>query len=127
MSIETIGEKYKSKIINLRETIHMNPEIGFEEFQTSKLVADTLKEIGVEIIENVAKTGVVGIIRGKNPGKTILIRADMDALLVDELADVPYKSKVKGKMHACGHDGHTETFWMAKDARTLRAVSFSLN
>ncbi|OON99373.1 MAG: hypothetical protein ATN35_12910 [Epulopiscium sp. Nele67-Bin004] len=99
--------KYFDEIIEIREQIHMYPEDGFLEFKTSKLVADTLRKYGVEVTENVAQTGVVGLIRGTHAGKTILLRADMDALKVGELADVPYKSRVDGMMHACGHDGHT--------------------
>ncbi|ONI42723.1 N-acyl-L-amino acid amidohydrolase [Candidatus Epulonipiscium fishelsonii] len=105
--INLIAQKYLTKVIELRELIHMYPEDGFCEFKTSKLVADTLKELGIEVKENVAKTGVVGFIKGKYEGKTVLLRADMDALKLQEYADVPYKSKVDGMMHACGHDGHT--------------------
>ncbi|NHJ86161.1 MAG: amidohydrolase [Asgard group archaeon] len=86
----------------------MHPELGFEEIETSKLVAKKLSELGIEIQTGVAKTGVIGIIRGSNKsGKTIGIRADMDALALQEENDVPYKSKIDGKMHACGHDAHT--------------------
>ncbi len=85
----------------------MNPELGFEEVETSRTIADQLEKVGIEVKRNVAKTGVVGLIKGKYPGKTVLLRADMDALLIEEEADIPYKSQVPGKMHACGHDGHT--------------------
>ncbi|ONI46255.1 N-acyl-L-amino acid amidohydrolase [Candidatus Epulonipiscium fishelsonii] len=105
--INLIAQKYLTKIVELRELIHMYPEDGYCEFKTSKLVADTLTELGIEVTENVAKTGVVGLIRGKYEGKTVLLRADMDALKLQEYVDVPYKSKVDGMMHACGHDGHT--------------------
>ena len=80
--------------------------MGFEEFQTSKFVADYLETLGLQVTRNVAKTGVVGLLKGANPGKTVAIRADMDALPIEELSDVPYKSQVPGKMHACGHDVH---------------------
>lgn len=105
--INLIAQKHLAKVIELRELIHMYPEDGYCEFKTSKLVADTLKELGIEVQENVAKTGVIGLIKGKYEGKTVLLRADMDALKLQEYADVPYKSKVDGMMHACGHDGHT--------------------
>ncbi|ONI38185.1 N-acyl-L-amino acid amidohydrolase [Candidatus Epulonipiscium fishelsonii] len=105
--INLIAQKYLAKVMELRELIHMYPEDGYSEFKTSKLVADTLRELGIEVKENVARTGVVGLIRGKYEGKTVLLRADMDALKLQEYVDVPYKSKVDGMMHACGHDGHT--------------------
>ena len=86
----------------------MNPELGYEEFETSKLVAQKLNEYGIEIKTGVAKTGVIGLIKGEaGKGPTIGIRADMDALDLQEENDVPYKSQVDGKMHACGHDAHT--------------------
>lgn len=107
MKINEIAKKYEQKVIELRELIHMYPENGFEEYKTSKLVADTLTELGIEVQTGVAKTGVVGLIKGGKPGKTVLLRADMDALFLEEKVDVPYKSKVPGMMHGCGHDGHT--------------------
>lgn len=107
ININELAEKYEKKVIELRELIHMYPEDGFCEFKTSKLVADTLTELGIEVQTGVAKTGVVGLIKGAKPGKTILLRADMDALLLEEKVEVPYKSKVPGMMHGCGHDGHT--------------------
>jgi len=102
-----LSKKHYNRVVELRHQFHMNPETSFEEFETSKTVANELEKLGIEVTRNVAKTGVVGLIKGKYPGKTVLLRADMDALLVQEEADVPYKSKVPGKMHACGHDGHT--------------------
>lgn len=105
--IKALGEKYYDRIVSIRHDIHMYPELAFQEFRTSKLVAEELKKIGIEVQEGIAQTGVVGLIRGSRPGKTILIRADMDALEIEESVDVPYRSKLKGKMHACGHDGHT--------------------
>lgn len=108
MNINDIAKKYEQKVIELRELFHMYPEDGFAEFKTSKIVADTLREIGIdEVTTGVAKTGVVGLIKGGKPGKTVLLRGDMDALFLEEKADVPYKSKVPGMMHGCGHDGHT--------------------
>lgn len=85
----------------------MEPEIAFEEVKTSALVAETLRRLGIETRTGIAKTGVLGILHGRGPGRTVLLRADMDALPVDEMADVPYRSKISGKMHACGHDAHT--------------------
>ena len=101
--------KVLDNTINLRREIHMNPEIGYEEIKTSKLVAETLRSIGVEVTENVGGTGVVGLIRGAKEGKTVLLRADMDALPVQDETDLEYASKVPGKMHACGHDINVAT------------------
>lgn len=105
--INELCEKYYSNIVGIRHELHMHPEVGYAEFKTSKLIADTLTDLGIEVKTNVAKTGVVGLIKGKYPGKTILLRADMDALRVNEETDVEFKSQIPGVMHACGHDGHT--------------------
>jgi len=94
-------------VIELRRDIHMHPEPSGKETRTSALVARTLRELGVEVREGFHKTGVAGIIRGDKPGKTIGLRFDMDALEMQELNEVEYKSTVPGVMHACGHDGHT--------------------
>lgn len=105
--IKELGKKYYDAIVKIRHEIHMHPEIAFQEYQTSQIVANELRNMGIEVKEKIAQTGVIGLIRGGKPGKTILLRADMDALEIDENVNVPYKSKVNGKMHACGHDGHT--------------------
>ena len=95
------------ELTRLRREIHMNPELGFEEFKTSALVAETLTEIGgYEIKTGVGRTGVTAEI-GSGDGPVIGIRADMDALPIDEVSDIPYASKTPGVMHACGHDAHT--------------------
>ncbi|MBM4325349.1 MAG: amidohydrolase, partial [Deltaproteobacteria bacterium] len=96
----------KDWLVEIRRTIHMHPELGFEEVQTSKLVSGWLERFGFEVKTGIARTGVVGVLRGKSPGKTVAIRADMDALPMEEANKVPYASKIKGKMHACGHDAH---------------------
>ncbi len=96
----------KDWLIETRRTIHMNPELGFEEVETSKLVAGYLEKFGLQVKTGMAKTGVIGLLKGDKPGKTVAIRADMDALPMEEANQVPYRSKVKGKMHACGHDAH---------------------
>ena len=93
-----------------RHQIHEKPEIAYQEKVTSKFISDKLKDFGVEVIENFGKTGVIGIIHGKkNKGeeKSILIRADMDALPMTEKTNLQYSSKNEGAMHACGHDGHS--------------------
>lgn len=105
----TIREEIKPMkdwLLEIRRTIHQHPELGFEEVETSRLVSEWLEIFGYQVKKGLAKTGVVGILEGKRPGKTIAIRADMDALPVDEANQVTYASKIKGKMHACGHDAH---------------------
>jgi amidohydrolase len=94
--------------INIREHIHANPELSFEEFETNKFITKQLDELGIKYQNNVAGTGVVGIIEGQNPTKhCVAFRADFDALPIQEKNEVPYKSKNEGVMHACGHDVHT--------------------
>jgi len=95
----------EEQIIEWRRDIHMHPELGFEETRTSRMVADTLKEMGIEVEVGVAETGIVARIGEGAP--RVGIRADMDALPIDEANDVPYKSQTPGVMHACGHDAHT--------------------
>ena len=91
-----------------RQHLHANPELGFECHETAAFVVERLKEFGVdEIHEGIATTGIVAIINGQGEGPTIGLRADMDALPILEATDHPYKSKIDGKIHACGHDGHT--------------------
>ncbi|HLI08446.1 MAG TPA: amidohydrolase [Ktedonobacteraceae bacterium] len=97
-------------IVALRRDLHEHPELAFEEVRTSGIVAQRLRALGLEVQTGVAKTGVVGLLRGSKGGpgaKTIAIRADMDALPIHELNEIDYRSTVDGKMHACGHDGHT--------------------
>jgi amidohydrolase len=94
------------ELIRLRRDIHRHPELSFQEHRTAALVADTLQEIGIEARTGVGRTGVVGHI-GPGEGPTIAIRADMDALPIDERNDIPYRSLNDGVMHACGHDAHT--------------------
>jgi amidohydrolase len=93
-------------VVRWRRDIHRHPELGFEEERTGELVAGELRKAGVETTR-VAKTGVLGVVRGGLPGKTIALRADMDALPVIECSDEPFTSEIYGKMHACGHDAHT--------------------
>ncbi len=107
---DTIQEKanqIQDELVRIRREIHSNPELGLEEFKTAALVAGKLEELGMDVKTGVGETGVVGILNGAASGKTLLIRADMDCLAMQELNDVPYKSQVDGQMHACGHDAHT--------------------
>ncbi len=103
----------KDEVINLRRDFHMHPELGFKEVRTAQIVENYLKALGLDVKSGVAKTGVVGLLKGKEKGKTILMRADMDALPIEEMNDIPYKSVNKGIMHACGHDGHTAMLLVA--------------
>ena len=109
MNIQIRSEIHAIKdiIVSTRRDIHQHPELAFDEHRTSKLVAERLESFGIEIQTGVGKTGVVGTLKGKNDGKTIAFRADMDALPIQETSDISYKSINAGIMHACGHDGHT--------------------
>src|SRR6187399_2517360 len=112
--IETAANKIESKSIEWRRDIHQNPELGNNEYRTAKKIADHLRTLGIEVKENVGKTGVVGILKGAKPGKCIALRADIGALPIVERNNLPYISKAKstyngeevGVMHACGHDTH---------------------
>ncbi|WP_438426656.1 amidohydrolase [Aquimarina macrocephali] len=112
--INTSAEKIESKVIEWRRDFHQNPELSNQEFETAKKIAKHLKDLGLEVTENVAKTGVVALLKGKKEGKTVALRADIDALPVTERVDIPFKSVVKttflgtevGVSHACGHDTH---------------------
>jgi len=100
---------FQADLIHIRRDIHANPELAFEETRTSQIVADKLAEWGIEVHRGIAKTGLVGVVRGKKNtgGRAIGLRADMDCLPMHETSDVPHKSRNAGRMHACGHDGHT--------------------
>jgi amidohydrolase len=92
-----------------RHDFHANPELGFEEFRTSALIAERMESWGIEVTKGIAKTGVVGVLKGKSDksGKSIGIRADMDCLPMREENDFEHKSTIEDRMHACGHDGHS--------------------
>ena len=105
--IKQLINKYYEEISLLRQSIHEEPECAFEEFKTAEKVMRFLDKYGIEYASGIAKTGIVATIHGKKPGKTVLLRADMDALPMSENPNNPFASKVDGKMHACGHDGHT--------------------
>jgi amidohydrolase len=105
--IKALAKQYVAEFIKIRRHLHAHPELSYQEFQTSKYVQEKLTEYNIPF-EIMATTGVIGLIQGKNPGSRIVaLRADMDALPINEQNDVPYKSTNKGVMHACGHDVHT--------------------
>jgi amidohydrolase len=112
--INLASDKVESQCIAWRRDFHEHPELGNREIRTAKIIADYLRSLGIEVKEGVAKTGVVGILKGGSPGPVIGLRADMDALPITERVDLPFASKVKstyngqevGVMHACGHDTH---------------------
>lgn len=105
--IKSLAKKYSPEFIKIRHHLHANPELSYQEFETSKFVQEKLTSFGIPF-QIKATTGVVGLIEGKNPSKRIIaLRADMDALPIQEQNDIPYKSKNPGVMHACGHDVHT--------------------
>lgn len=112
--IETAVDKIEPKTISWRRDFHQHPELGNHETRTAKIIADHLRSLGMEVQENVAKTGVVGILKGGKPGPVVALRADMDGLPVTERVNLPFASKARaifngqevGVMHACGHDTH---------------------
>ncbi|MCA9965113.1 MAG: amidohydrolase [Anaerolineales bacterium] len=101
------AEAIFDEMVATRRDFHQHPELGFQEVRTSRIVADRLTELGLEVQRGVAQTGVIGLLEGRKPGPTVMMRFDMDALPIHEENDVPYKSKNPGVMHACGHDAHT--------------------
>jgi len=113
--VDSMADKLENQVIQWRRDFHQNPELSNREFETAKKIAKHLKGLGIKVTENVAKTGVVGVLKGEKAGKTVALRADIDALPVTERTNVPFKSKVKttfldtevGVSHACGHDTHT--------------------
>ncbi|RAJ10746.1 hippurate hydrolase [Chitinophaga skermanii] len=106
--IKALADNYAQEFIQVRRHLHANPELSFQEYETSKFIQQKLDEYGVKYTAGVAGTGVVALIEGKNPTKKIIaLRGDIDALPILEANDVPYKSTHEGIMHACGHDVHT--------------------
>jgi amidohydrolase len=112
--IRKLSDKIEQKVIEWRRHVHQNPELSNREFETAKYIETHLRSLGISVQTGVAKTGVVGILKGKKPGKVVALRADIDALPVTERNDLPFKSNVRstyngketGVMHACGHDSH---------------------
>src|SRR5687767_4356910 len=105
--IAAIAERLTPQLVELRKQLHQHPELAFEEHETAKAVIGFLKKLGIPFRSGVGKTGIVALLEGSAPGRTIGIRADMDALPIHEETGLPFASKLPGKMHACGHDVHT--------------------
>ncbi len=117
-------------MVAMRRDLHEHPELAFEEVRTSGIVAQRLKALGMEVRTGVAKTGVVGTLRGgkaQGGAKTLAIRADMDALPIHELNEIDYRSTIDGKMHACGHDGHTSILLAVADILSKRREELAGN
>lgn len=105
MQIKELVRENRDYVISLRRHFHQYPELSMEEYETSKKIKEELDKMGIEY-RSAANTGIIATIKGDKPGKTIALRADMDALPVEELTDFDFKSKIDGHMHACGHDSH---------------------
>ena len=116
VTIRSEIQALENTIISTRRDIHQHPELAFEEHRTAELVANRLTSLGIDVETGIGKTGVVGTLKGNPNGKTIALRADMDALPMQETSDIPYKSIHDGIMHACGHDGHTAMLLGAAEA-----------
>lgn len=117
----TLLDANYNEMVGIRRHLHEYPELSFEEVETPSYIATFHRGLGHVVREGVGGRGVVAILRGGKPGKTVALRADFDALAIQEENDVPYKSKIAGKMHACGHDGHTATLLgLAKALNAMR-------
>jgi amidohydrolase len=112
MGIKTAVDKLNEELIELRRDFHRHPELGLEEYRTADRIESYLKPLGLAV-SRIGETGVVGLLKGNQPGRTLMLRADIDALPVKEMTDLPYKSVNEGLMHACGHDGHTAMLLVA--------------
>lgn len=107
MPEQFLTDEERSELVATRRDIHMHPELKYEERRTAALVAERLRALDIAVTEGVAETGVVGLIEGGRAGRTVLLRADMDALPVHEANEIDYRSRADNRMHACGHDAHT--------------------
>jgi amidohydrolase len=119
---------YQAELSAIRRDIHAHPELGLEEYRTSDLVASKLEEWGIEVHRGVGRTGVVGVLRNGNGQASVGLRADMDALPMQEATGLPHSSRTPGRMHACGHDGHTTILLgAAKYLAETRAFNGTVN
>ncbi|SDQ86451.1 M20 family metallopeptidase [Virgibacillus salinus] len=112
------------EMVEIRRFLHQYPELSFHETKTAQYIADFYEKLGIPYQTNVGGNGVIATLKGGKPGKTVALRADFDALPIQDEKDVPYKSKVDGVMHACGHDGHTATLLML--AKTMMSFQEDL-
>ncbi|WP_110929024.1 M20 family metallopeptidase [Bacillus massiliglaciei] len=112
------------EVISIRRYLHENPELSFEEVHTPAYIAEYHRKLGHEVRTEVGGRGVVAVLKGGKPGKTVALRADFDALAIQEENDLPYRSKADGIMHACGHDGHTATLLVL--AKALHSIKDEL-
>lgn len=123
--VETIREDFQGRIVSLRRDIHREPELGFDTKKTAAKVLGAIEDLPLEIRTGVAENGIVATLEGRGDGATIGLRADMDALPIHEETGLPFASEIEGKMHACGHDGHTSMLVGA--AHALSEIRDSLN
>ena len=119
-------KEFQQRLTQWRQFLHAHPEAAFEEENTARFVADTLRELGLEVHTGIGKTGVVGTLKAREGGAAIGIRADMDAICLTERGEHPYASQNPGKMHGCGHDGHMATLlgaaWLLSESRDFRGT-----
>lgn len=116
MALSDLLPELAARVATLRRDLHAHPELAFDEKRTAGIVADHLRKLGIEVYEGMAKTGVVGCLKAGNSPRAIGLRADMDALPLPELNTFPHRSRHAGRMHACGHDGHTAMLLGAAEA-----------
>lgn len=107
MNIKKEIEAIRGEVIGMRRDFHRHPELGFREFRTSKIVKEYLEALDLDEVHTISGTGVIGILKGGKPGKRVILRADIDALPIQEASGEPFSSETPGVAHACGHDGHT--------------------
>ncbi|MER8512953.1 amidohydrolase [Mesorhizobium sp. M1060] len=125
MKLDPSVQQLETEMTAWRRHLHANPELGFEEFETARFVADKLRAWGIETTEGVGRTGVVGTLRGRlGAGRSLGIRADMDALPMTEARPLAHASRTPGRMHGCGHDGHT-TMLLGAASALVRSPDFA--
>ena len=122
--VETIRRACADEMTAVRRDLHAHPELGLDTFRTADIVAAKLEEWGIEVHRGVGRSGVVGVLRNGSGNRAVGLRADMDALPMEEMTDLPFRSTVSGRMHACGHDGHTATL-LAAAKHLAHAKNFS--
>lgn len=126
----SIPNQLTEKLISIRRHLHEYPELSYEEFETTKAIKNWLEEANITIIDSNLETGVIAEISGNKNGPVVALRADIDALPIQEETDLPYTSKIQGKMHACGHDFHTAAIlgaaYLLKEKKLLLTELFAL-